>query len=501
MTTITPINRYTEQIIEDNGTKAYKVYNMMSPHYYMDNTGSLNPIDITNIQTITKDTVGEIKLREKNIASIGFRTDGNKTKYLGIRPDETQESGSQQFEWTIEEAIINNSTQSTTLNQTSSIDGVTTNLGGQIVQSTRQFTRQMVPVTGTINNFQIKYTLHLTGLQISNSKYTENTTVRNNISGSGTITAGTSHYIPDNGYFKIIDSSNNVKFMISLPVLLDSDFEPVTNDTVHTLKDNGDGTYEYIKYASDNLLSVGISDDVAYIDATTVYGDADLDGSTYVSSTSRDGAHDASIATSAGGTSTWVSIGRGYTSGGFFGSNSWRYYRCHMGFDTSDISATPDSAQLRAVTHDGYDDADIILIEGTHTEIATSTINDFTGYESGWDGDNAGGSGAGDGIIPYSAEFDPLTAGNYNNIPLLAAAVSAIVDNDTFKVCIMDHDKDFKDVYHSSPGDTVTRLRMTEYTDTDNDPYLYIVPVDASKTTVKIFNSQTKILGGKFIIK
>ena len=65
----------------------------------------------------------------------------------------------------------------------------------------------------------------------------------------------------------------------------------------------------------------------------------------------------------------------------------------------------------------------------------------------------------------------------------------------------MDHDKDFKDVYHSSPGDTVTRLRMTEYTDTDNDPYLYIVPVDASKTTVKIFNSQTKILGGKFIIK
>ena len=172
-----------------------------------------------------------------------------------------------------------------------------------------------------------------------------------------------------------------------------------------------------------------------------------------------------------------------------------------MGFDTSDISATPDSAQLRAVTHDGYDDADIILIEGTHTEIATSTINDFTGYESGWDGDNAGGSGAGDGIIPYSAEFDPLTAGNYNNIPLLAAAVSAIVDNDTFKVCIMDHDKDFKDVYHSSPGDTVTRLRMTEYTDTDNDPYLYIVPVDASKTTVKIFNSQTKILGGKFIIK
>ena len=66
MATITPINRYTEQVIEDDGTKAYKIYNNASPHYYMDKTGSLNPIDITNVQTITKDTVGVIKLREKN---------------------------------------------------------------------------------------------------------------------------------------------------------------------------------------------------------------------------------------------------------------------------------------------------------------------------------------------------------------------------------------------------------------------------------------------------
>ena len=30
----------------------------------------------------------------------------------------------------------------------------------------------MVPVTGSISNFQVKYKLHLTGLQISNSKDT-----------------------------------------------------------------------------------------------------------------------------------------------------------------------------------------------------------------------------------------------------------------------------------------------------------------------------------------
>ena len=84
MATITPINRHTEQVIEDDGTEAYKVYNKASPHYYMDKTGSYHSIDITDIQTITKDTVGVIKLREKNVASVGFRTDGNKTKYIGI---------------------------------------------------------------------------------------------------------------------------------------------------------------------------------------------------------------------------------------------------------------------------------------------------------------------------------------------------------------------------------------------------------------------------------
>ena len=277
---VTPINRYTERIVENDGTRAYKVYNKASPHYYKDKAGSYHSIDVTNVQTITKASVGEIKLREKNIVSAGLRTDGNKTKYLGLRPDNTQEDGTHQLEWTIEEAVINNSNQSITLNQTNAIDNTTTNLGGQVVQSTRNYTRQMVPVSGTISNFQVKYKLHLTGLQISNSKYTQNTTIRNNISGSGTITAGTSHYVPDEHQrFIVTDSDNKTQFMIKLPILLDSNFDEVTSDTTHTLKDNGDGTYEYIKYPSDSLLSSGISNDVVYIDATTVYGETDLDGS------------------------------------------------------------------------------------------------------------------------------------------------------------------------------------------------------------------------------
>ena len=54
MPTTIPINRYTEKIVQDDGTIKYKVYNMASPHYYMDKTGSYHSIDITNIQTLTK---------------------------------------------------------------------------------------------------------------------------------------------------------------------------------------------------------------------------------------------------------------------------------------------------------------------------------------------------------------------------------------------------------------------------------------------------------------
>jgi len=504
MSTTTPINRHTEYVVEDDGTKAYKVYNNMSPHYYMDRTGSLNPIDITNLQTITKGTVGEIKLREKSVSSIGFRTDGNKTKYLGLRPDETQESGSQQLEWSIEEAIINNSAQSITLNQTSSIDGVTTNLGGQVVRSTRFSTKQMVPVTGSISNFQVKYKLHLTGLQISNSKYTEDTIVRNDISSSGAITVGTSHYVPFSGYFKITDTDNNVKFLISLPVLLDSNFEQITNDTTHTLKDNGDGTYEYIKYPSDNLLSEGISDDVAYIDAETIYGTDSLDGRIHkINTTTSNNAAFTNIRNSQAGsgvsTSDNITNAIAASSVAFFFNYTVTVYQSFFGFDTSAITTTPTSAQIRLHSKTN-ETADWILVEATHTLIAINQFNAFTGWESGWDGDNAGGSGAGSGIVPYSAEVDSPANDDYTNVDLLDAALTAIGSNDTFKVLAMEHDYYYKGPTYGSSG--TQGFYFSNYTDTDHDPYLYIVlPAAATPSRLTLSSGKLLFSSGRVIIK
>ena len=490
MSTITPINRWTEK--EGN---VYRVYSKSNPHYYKDKTGSYHSIDITNLQTLTKDTVGQIKLREKNIVSAGLRTDGNKTKYLGLRPDNTQEDGTHQLEWTIEEAVINNSNQSITLNQTNAINNTTTNLGGQVVQSTRNYTRQMVPVSGTISNFQVKYKLHLTGLQISNSKYTQNTTIRNNISGSGTITAGTSHYVSDeHGRFIVTDSDNKTQFMIKLPLLLDSNLRTVTSDTTHTLKDNGDGTYEYIKYPSDNLLSEGISDTVAYIDATTVYAETDLDGSVTRSqaySMSWNTAHDFSSgnATDTDGDDhdavyakfvAWLGGAPTIT-------------RAFFGFDTSGISTTPTAAAFKVKTKTNSA-ADAICLQATHTGISGDTFNDFSGWESGWDGEDTSG------IIEYSGEIDPATNGNFTEITLNATALTAIGNNDTTKICGLDHQYDYQNNVPSNIS-VGWGLYFTENTGTDKDPYLYITEAPTTEHKINILGGKTSILGGNFVIK
>ena len=102
MSKITPINRWTEK-----EGKEIRIYNNSSPHYYQDKTGSLHSIDIFHSQSKNNSNIGNFQLYEKNINSVGIRTDNNTTKYLGIRPDDTQESGSQQLEWSIEDININ----------------------------------------------------------------------------------------------------------------------------------------------------------------------------------------------------------------------------------------------------------------------------------------------------------------------------------------------------------------------------------------------------------
>ena len=133
---VTPKNRWTEQI----NSSQYKVYSRSNPHYYQDKTGSLHSINQYYSQSKSNSNISSFQLYDKNINSVGIRKDNNQTKYLGIRPDDTQESGSQQIEWSLKSANVNGTSVSLDLSKYD-INGNTVNLGNVVVQTSRQFTR------------------------------------------------------------------------------------------------------------------------------------------------------------------------------------------------------------------------------------------------------------------------------------------------------------------------------------------------------------------------
>ena len=170
-----PKSRTLEYRDNSDGKTTYRCYTVGSPQYYKDITGSYHSIDLTYTQSLSNSNVGNYTLQSKNIHSLGVRQDDNKEKYIGIRPDETQENGSQQFEWTIISASVNGNDGPIDLSK-NEFNGFQINLGNVVIHSTRQYSRQMLHYTGSINDFKVEYKINLTGLKVSGSKYTSSTT-------------------------------------------------------------------------------------------------------------------------------------------------------------------------------------------------------------------------------------------------------------------------------------------------------------------------------------
>ena len=90
-----------------DGTQTIRCYSPGNPQYYMDSDGNYYDIDLSHTSSLSNSNVGNFTLKSKNIHSLGIIQESNQEKYIGIRPDETQENGSQQFEWTIISASVN----------------------------------------------------------------------------------------------------------------------------------------------------------------------------------------------------------------------------------------------------------------------------------------------------------------------------------------------------------------------------------------------------------
>ena len=505
------INRYTEE----TGDNRYKIWSSSNPHYYQDKTGSLHSIDIFHSQSKNNSNIGNFQLYEKNINSVGIRTDNNTTKYLGIRPDDTQENGSQQMEWSIESIKINSNNIIPDLSKFET-NGTTKNLGNVVIQSTRKFTRQMVHYTGSIDDFEIKYKLNLTGLNIQNNKN------------------GDFYQSDVDDKFKIVDDNGELKYIIDTPKLLDKDFNEVihymsssiitplhmvtseslseiiennldvnwselpkveymdiiNNPTTHTLKDNEDGTYTYTKKPSDKLLSASgsITNSVNYIDADTVYGTGNKDGYMTYTDTSWTTMHDATTAEigNYSAASAWVRASYTFS---LFGSSYYTINRALLHFDTTGLALGGgiDWCKLNIHWKSEPAAASYRILESRHSGSYVQT--------SDWDQHKPHND--------YHGSPINVSLGTYHSKTLDAGNILPNVQSGNFTLSLIE-ERDFEDTapmggFMQSKhyyGDFYT----TEQSDTDKDPYIEIQLIGVTEAATKIKDAKLIIKNSKVTI-
>ena len=137
--------------------------------------------------------------------------------------------------------------------------------------------------------------------------------------------------------------------------------------------------------------------------------------------------------------------------------------RAILSFDTSGITATPQSATLN-IKGSSHKQADLIVISATLADSSQVQAADF------WNNSTANSATA------YSSEIEMSgwsTAG-YNTITLNAAALSQMTSADVFTVGVVSHDYDHD---YSDPGATTTfdqktRVIFSDTSGTSQDPYL-----------------------------
>ena len=89
------INRTTVQV----DSNKYRVYPKEAPLFYKKSDGTYGNIDHTFNDSSS--TIGEISLMDKGVVSVGKRKGNNPHKVVGIRPDVSQDLGTEQLEFSL----------------------------------------------------------------------------------------------------------------------------------------------------------------------------------------------------------------------------------------------------------------------------------------------------------------------------------------------------------------------------------------------------------------
>ena len=300
-----------------------------------------------------------------------------------------------------------------------------------------------------------------------------NTTITNMFNTDLTIDLNTDYYEPINN--KFVFKVNNESFYINLPTLFDESYNVLDLGTIHSLKQNNDGSYRYTKYFSMSGYLKN-SHNIKYIDADLAAGTTIGSGlynfskpsafgtsaSQQYTSTNHDSARNATAAS--------VRIALAASDAlliycGFFhsraSSNGATNFSCHwrqrpLDFDSSGISSTVSSAVLKirsgyskSQSGDGPDDIHIILLKATGLSgTAIANYNAYDGFTSGWDSGDVT-EYTGDTVITNAS-----TSPQVNDVTLNSDARTDLENNDDFDFIIVEKEEWYDNSFnhHSITG-------------------------------------------------
>lgn len=439
-----PRSRVQENVYYEDGKQTIRCYGPHNPHYYITPEGSLFPIEISEIMPDVS-AIGNIHLRRKNIVSVGFRDDNKKDKFLGLRPDEVQD-GSEQLEFTIEKIEFDGKEQTIDLSKKEKEDDISTNLGNIVIQSTRQRTRQLVKVDKKINNFKVTYKVHLKGLRIEHREDLDEYWMYNN-DGKFRFRLGKPYLVEhtSESYEPLIIEDENVDFV------------------KHSLEDNGDGTYTYIKESNENFDG-SVLPILYFIDADIIYSDSsDGDVRYYHATAGWDYVHDYTDGYDCRASSTYFQNATKVYKNGLRYDIGRSFFR----FDTSGISGTITEVLLKIR---GYNSDDFGVIAQKGTQGATLTTADYDAF--------SGSS---------YAEVASWSVTGYNTFTFNATGRSEINQSGHTEICCRNSEHDYDDVpVNTTNGNN--GCYYSEYTGTDHDPYLEITASAATPIPVFMYH-------------
>ena len=426
---IRPISRTAEDHLDAQGRRVLtRVWTGIQ--FRKTPEGFFEPVDETSINSIVSAKGVSTLLRDKTgVYSVGLRTDREMTKAIGLRPDDDQ-SGRIQFEISAPVVTFDGKSAVATIEAASTFDARTTDLGAFLVQTRRQGTRIMVPVTNKVRDFQIEFRFDLTGCRIEER-------------------AGEYWVFKDGGelWFRIVQPQVIDPVTESLVLVgKEDEQEPLQDQIAHSLTENPDGFFTYVKWPGSGFAPEQWPTEV-WLDVNINSGTDDRTVN-YTTSNNWDTTHDAVTGTSVAAVASTYLPNQAMWTGTVFD-----FARSFLFFDCTGQSGTVSSAVLYMYGF-GTSESQVSAQLGTqNTPVAVADYDAFSGLTYGQ---------------------VTLVASAYRTISFNAQGISdlqGVVDVEgTFKVCTREYEHDYLDV--SSGTNSYDNIyRSANYT---SPPYLEI---------------------------